>query len=104
MMLPLLTGPSRHFAMMVTPGGRSIAGWKMSSSISWTNSEGWRHENELRFLAGATLGHGVQRIRPDAARSFHLRHDGRHPDLATGPVRLRHQFRSKASARGGSFG
>ena len=58
------------------------------------------HEfNWRRFWA--IVGEGIH---PDAPRPADVRHDGRHPDDPAHPVRLRHQFRSEASAHGGLFG
>ncbi len=57
----------------------------------------------LRFQLAAFLGHRGEGIHPDAARPRHLRHDDRHPNGATHPVWLRHQFRPEAPADGGVF-
>ena len=59
-----------------------------------------RHDR-CKFSLGS-LGGRREGIHPDAARPADLRHDARHSDAPTDALRLRHQFRSAPSARGGA--
>src|SRR5207253_7243703 len=97
-MPPSLNVPLRRFAVSRTNGIRLSPVWKTRSSVQWST----QHERTSEIFVSTPARDYLKGIHADAPRPSHLRDDARHSADSTHIVRLRDQFRSAASARGGA--